>query len=46
LVKRRFYGNRVITSRHLGSTPTLVALMRPWISRFTMIISAWWLRIR
>ena len=27
-----------------GSTRTLVTLLRPWIRRFTMIISAWWLR--
>ena len=27
-----------------GSTCTLVTLLRPWIRRFTMIISAWWLR--
>ena len=24
--------------------PTLVTLLRPWIRRFTMIISAWWLQ--
>ena len=29
---------------HLGSTRTLVTFLRPWIKRFTMIISAWWLR--
>ena len=28
----------------VGSTGTLVSLLRPWIRRFTMIISAWWLR--
>ena len=28
----------------MGSTRTLVALLRPWMRRFTMIISAWWLR--
>ena len=28
----------------LGSTRTQVTLFRPWIRRFTMIISAWWLR--
>ena len=27
----------------LGSTHTLVLLLRPWIRHFTMIISAWWL---
>ena len=31
-------------SNGLGSTRTLVTLLRPWIRRFTMIISAWWLR--
>ena len=31
-------------SHDLGSTPTLVRLLRPGIRRFTMIISAWWLR--
>ena len=31
-------------SNDLGSTRTLVTLFRPWIRRFTMIISAWWLR--
>ena len=25
-----------------GSTPTLASLLRPWIRRFTIIISAWW----
>ena len=25
----------------LGSTSTLVTLLRPWTKRFTMIISAW-----
>ena len=40
--RRRFYddSDRVIMS----STRTLVTLLRPWIRRFTMIISAWWLR--
>jgi len=38
-LKRRFYGDRVITSRDPDSTPTLVALLRPWKRRFTMIIS-------
>ena len=28
----------------MSSTRTLVALLRPWIRRFTIIISAWWLR--
>ena len=28
----------------LGSTCTLVALLCPWIRRFTKITSAWWLR--
>ena len=28
----------------LGSTGTLVMLLRLWRRRFTMIISAWWLR--
>ena len=28
-----------------GSTRTLVTLLRSWIRRFAMIISAWWLRI-
>ena len=27
----------------MGSTRTLVPLLRPWIRRFAMIISAWWL---
>ena len=27
----------------MGSTRTLVTLLRLWIRRFTMIISAWWL---
>ena len=30
-------------SNDLGSTRILVTLLRPWIRRFTMIISAWWL---
>ena len=30
-------------SHDLGSTRTLVTLLRPWIRRFTVIISAWWL---
>ena len=28
----------------ISSTRTLVTLLRPWIRRFTIIISAWWLR--
>ena len=28
----------------VSSTPTLVTLLRPWIRRLTIIISAWWLR--
>ena len=28
----------------LGSTCTLGKLLRLWMRRFTMIISAWWLR--
>ena len=28
----------------MSSTSTLVTLLRPWIRRFTIIISAWWLR--
>ena len=28
----------------MSSTRTLVTLLRPWIRRFSMIISAWWLR--
>ena len=28
----------------MSSTRTLVTLLRPWIRRFTIIISAWWLR--
>ena len=31
-------------SNDLGSTRTLVTLLRPWNRRITMIISAWWLR--
>ena len=31
-------------SNDLGSTRTLVTLLRPWIRRFTMIISARWFR--
>ena len=31
-------------SNDLGSTRTLITLLRPWIRRFTMIISAWWLQ--
>ena len=30
--------------RTMSSTRTLVTLLRPWIRRFTIIISAWWLR--
>ena len=33
-----------VWSYDIGSTRTLVTLLRPWIRRFTMIISAWWLR--
>ena len=40
--KASFY--RRLWSHDLGSTPTLVTLLRLWIRRFTMIISAWWLR--
>ena len=28
----------------MSSTCTVVTLLRPWIRRFTIIISAWWLR--
>ena len=28
----------------MSSTRTLVTLLSPWIRRFTIIISAWWLR--
>ena len=28
----------------MSSTRTLVMMLRPWIRRFTIIISAWWLR--
>ena len=28
----------------MSSTRTLVTLLRPWIRRFTIITSAWWLR--
>ena len=28
----------------MSSTRTLVTLLRPWIRRFTIIISAWWFR--
>jgi len=38
-LKRRFYGDVVINSPLLSDT-----LLRPWIRRFTMIISAWCLR--
>ena len=40
--RRRFYNNpdRMI----MGLTCTLVTLLRPWIKRLTMIISARWLR--
>ena len=31
-------------SNDLGSIRTLVTFLCPWIGRFTMIISAWWLR--
>ena len=30
--------------RIMSSIRTLVTLLRPWIRRFTIIISAWWLR--
>ena len=30
--------------RIMSSTRTLVTLLRPWIRRFTIFISAWWLR--
>ena len=33
-------------SHDLGSTRTQVTWLRPWIRRFTMIISAWWLRTK
>ena len=33
-------GKDVVT----GFNPTLTMLLRSWIKRFTMIISAWWLR--
>ena len=29
---------------HVTCPRTLVTLLRPWIRRFTIIISAWWLR--
>jgi len=38
------YGDRMITSRDLGSSLTLAALLRLWIWRFTTTIFAWWLR--
>jgi len=42
---RGIYGDRAITITWFGSTPTLVVqLLRLWIRRFTMIISAWWLQ--
>ena len=31
-------------SHDMDSTITLIMLMRPWVRRLTMIISAWWLR--
>ena len=41
-LRRRFYDD----SDHMimSSTRTMVELLRPWIRRFTIIISAWWLR--
>ena len=39
---RRFYDDS--DRRIMSSTRTLVTLLRPWIRRFTIIISAWWLR--
>jgi len=36
-LKRRFYGDRMITMRYLCSTPILVA-------QVCVLISAWWLR--
>ena len=39
---RRFYDNYDCII--MISTRTLVTLLRPWIRRFTMIVSAWWLR--
>ena len=41
-VRRRFYDDS--DRRIMSSTRTLVTLLRPWIRRFTIIISAWWLR--
>ena len=38
--ERRFYDDH--DRKVNGSTPNLVALLRPWIRCFTMIISAWW----
>ena len=38
--ERRFYDDH--DRKVNGSTPNLVSLLRPWIRRFTMIISAWW----
>ena len=40
--RRRFYDDS--DRRIMSSTRTLVTLLRPWIRRFTIIISAWWLR--
>ena len=37
--ERRFYDDH--DRKVNGSTPNLVSLLRPWIRRFTMIISAW-----
>jgi len=28
----------------VDSTPDRIALLSPWIRRFVMVISAWWLR--
>ena len=41
-LRRRFYDDS--DRRIMSSTRTLVTLLRPWIRRFTIIISAWWLR--
>ena len=38
--ERRFYDDH--DRKVNGSIPNLVSLLRPWIRRFTMIISAWW----
>ena len=41
-VKASFYDDS--DRRIMSSTRTLVMLLRLWIRRFTIIISAWWLR--